>query len=135
MARLTVRDLRKALDVELETVWYRLIDRISTLAGRQADMAIAADRHTDQIHLLTQLAAQQAETIKTLTRIAREQDEVISELTGKLEELAESHNALQKREAQTFRLTASNSQRLETHGAWIRELFDRVNESEKPIEE
>lgn len=80
MPRLTMKALRQALDVELETVWYRLVCKIATIADRQADMAIAANRQTDQIQQLEQLAAQQAE--------------VIAALTAKLSELAGDHTAL-----------------------------------------
>ena len=142
MPRLTVKELRKAMDIELETVWYRLIDRIATLAGRQADMAMRYDRMVDQI--------------QTLTQLAKEQAEVIAALTGKLEELVGDHNALamavkdigddealnhqwldrqqqrivalEKRETQAFTLTESNSRRIELHGAWIAELFNRLND-------
>lgn len=142
MARLTVKELRKAVDIELETVWYRLVNKIATLADRQADMAMRYDRMVDQINTLTQLAKEQAETIAALT--------------GKLEELVGDHNALamavkdigddealnhqwldrqqarivalEKHQIQTFTLSSSNSTRLDTHGAWIAELFNRLND-------
>lgn len=102
--------------------------------GQLAGLFLVSDRHHDQIQLLTQLAAHQAETIATLTRIAREQDETIGELTNRIEELAESHERLWKRETQTFVLSTSNSKRLELHGAWITDIFNRINESKESEE-
>ena len=130
MPRLTVKELRKAVDIELETVWYRLVGKIATLADRQADMAMRYDRMVDQIQSLTQLAKEQAETIR--------------ELTEKLEELAEEYKELGDEEALLHQWTDRQQQRIvalekrheelpslrrvELHGAWIAELFNRLND-------
>lgn len=67
MPRLTVKELRKAMDIELETVWYRLVCKIATIADRQADMAIRSDRQTDQVIELERIVREQTETIQTIT--------------------------------------------------------------------
>lgn len=78
MARLTIKELRRAMDVELETVWYRLVCKIATLADRQADMAIRSDRQTDQVIELERIVREQTETIQTLT-------DKVDELTARYE--------------------------------------------------
>ena len=135
MPRLTVKELRKAMDIELETVWYRLVGKIATLADRQADMAMRYDRMVDQIQQLTQLAALQAETIRDLTSKLEELAEAYDSTADEVEMLHQWADrqqqrivALEKRELQTFALSGSNANRLELHGNWISDLFNRINE-------
>lgn len=85
---------------------------------------------------------QMADQVQTLTQLAAQQAEVIANLTSKLEELAKSHNSTadevemfhqrlnhaMKREGQTYTLSESNANRLELHGSWISDLFNRLND-------
>lgn len=103
------------------------------------------DQQSRQIQSLTQLAAQQADTIALLT-------DKVSELASELNQLGETVNdlgdeealthqwldrqqsrivALEKREMETFTLSGSNAARLDIHGAWIGQIFDRINEEVK----
>lgn len=78
--------------------------------------------------ILSNRLADQEIQIEALTLVAKEQAETIATLTSKLEELTESHNRLQKRESQTFTLSSSTARRVELQGAWITELFNRLND-------
>ena len=94
----------------------QLDDHVLIAEGQLASLFLASDRMYAQIQDLTQLAARQAETIAELTELA--------------EELAKSHNALRMLEMKTFTLAASTASRADTHGAWIRDLYNRINKSE-----
>ena len=106
----------------------QLDEHVLIAEGQIASLLLASDNHYAQIGAVYRSCVSMAQKIETLTQLAAQQADVIADLTSKIEELTESHTRLQKSEAQTFTLSSSNARRAELHGAWIAELFNRLND-------
>lgn len=129
MARLTMKTLSEQLHALIEKNNKTISDdnKLKFFLQHEQIMALRHDR--DYLR----------ESVSSLSMLAAQQAEVIAALTEKVEELAKSHNSTadevemlrqridrtDARELQTFTLSGSNANRLDTHGAWIAELFRR----------
>ena len=158
MARLTVKWLRDEVNATMSHYWSDLVRRERQLKEYCDQLYFRLDFQANAIAVESTKISEQSKKIEQLIQLAKQQAEVIEALTGKLEELVGDHNALcqavedigdsealnhqwldrqqqrivalEKRETQGFTLTESNSMRLELHGKWISDLFNRINESE-----
>lgn len=140
MARLTVKWLLNEMTATMSHYW-------SDLIRRERQLKDYCDQLYYRLDFQANAISEESREIQTLTQLVKEQSEVIATLTEKVEELANELQELGDEEAllhqwndrQQQRIVAlekrfneelpeSHHRRVELHGAWIAELFNRLND-------